>query len=515
MNYYNWGKKGRGRSDSFTGRYFCFLMGLLLVSLSFAAEAAAQDKFVNRETIYSTLQTSGQARIIVRFHTPKITELSAASLAVPVVIPGEKRTQAGIDADQSLAGEIAATVNRVLSALQGKTFAVLRRYETLPLLAMTVSKEALDTLESLTEVEAIFPDKLNFLPPLEVEKISSSKKASIQTEIIEPLLDNTVSIIGATTAWSRGFTGRGWYVAVLDTGIRSSHLFFSGKSLVEACFASGQYAYPPYGDCPNGLNAMTGPGSAAHYSSSYTGYDHGTHVSGIAAGKRADGTLYGIAKEAGIIAVKVFSRYNSSVGAYDSDIIAGLNYVYGLRNTYSIAAVNMSLGGGAYNNQGLCDSENAGVKLPIDNLRASRIATVIATGNDGYCGWISAPACISSAIAVGASTKWDTETMFNNWESTLQDIFAPGQDILSSTGASDVSYARWNGTSMATPHMAGAWAILRQNRPTATVDQILNSVITKGTSVPTLCPSGGSKPRINVNASLFVSISPILELLME
>jgi subtilisin family serine protease len=500
-------------------------MVLLTVFFSFIGKATAQDKVVNRQTILSALQTSGQARIILRFNTPPIAKLAAASLAVPVIIPGEKRTEAGLEADQALAGEISATVNRLLAALQGKSHNVIHRYSSLPLLSLIVSQESLVMLETLKEVEAIFPDKLNFLPPLDVEKIKSSKMMSIQTDIIEPLLDNTVSIIGATTAWSRGFTGGGWYVAILDTGIRRTHQFFLGKTIVEACFASGQYAVPPAGDCPNGQNVMYGTGAAAHHSSFWYGYDHGTHVSGIAAGKRADGTFNGIAKEANIIAVNIFSKiydpsypypYNYSVGAYDSDIIAGLNYIYSVRNIYKIAAVNMSLGGGAYNNQALCDSENAGVKIPIDNLRVARIATVIATGNEGYCGAIAAPACISSAIAVGASTKADTETYFNNWESTLQDLFAPGQDILSSTGASDFSYARWNGTSMATPHVTGAWAILKQNRPYATVDQILLKILEKSPTVTTLCDYVTTKPRIQIDASLVSAgvIAPIFPLLL-
>ena len=72
-----------------------------------------------------------------------------------------------------------------------------------------------------------------------------------------PQLDGTVNLVGAATAWSWGFTGSGWYVAILDTGIRSTHQFFAGKSIVEACFAKGADGVGGAGDCPNGQSTQT------------------------------------------------------------------------------------------------------------------------------------------------------------------------------------------------------------------------------------------------------------------
>jgi subtilisin family serine protease len=445
----------------------------------------------------------------VKFSSSPIEGLSATSRNHKVLIPEEKlapeKIGAAYDADQALSGEIRATGDALMARLPSWAHKVIHRYDTLPLLALSVTKESLDILEARPEVEAIFPDKVNFLPEPIVSNHIGGKGSSLSQEIAQPQLLDTVNIIGASTAWSRGYSGLGWYVAILDTGIRSTHQFFYNKTIVEACFASGQSGS---GDCPNGTNTMYGAGSASHYPSTYSGYDHGTHVSGIAAGHRSDGGLNGIAKDANIIAVKIFSKfydstYGYSVGAWTSDIIQGLNYIYSLRSTYSIAGVNMSLGGGQYSSQSACDLANGATKTAIDNLKAVNIATAIATGNNGWCGSVSSPGCISSAISVGSSTKSDVKSGFSNWDSIMQDLFAPGESIYSSTGGSDSSYQYWSGTSMATPHITGAWAILRQARPTSTVDQLLSALSTNGVSIPTSCSIPvGSKPRIQLDRAL-------------
>jgi subtilisin family serine protease len=139
-------------------------------------------------------------------------------------------------------------------------------------------------------------------------------------------------------------------------------------------------------------------------------------VAGIVAGKATpltinsrNFTISGVAPGAKLIAVQVFSRFDNAefcgssapcVLTYTSDQIAALEYIYSLRNSYAIAAVNMSLGGGGYTAP--CDSSSR--KAIIDQLRGANIATVIASGNNGYTNGISAPACISSAVSVGATT---------------------------------------------------------------------------------------------------------------
>src|SRR5690606_38731297 len=140
--------------------------------------------------------------------------------------------------------------------------------------------------------------------------------------------------------------------------------------------------------------------------------------------------------------------------------------------TTPIASVNLSLGGGVFDNQSNCDSSNASTKTAIDNLRALGIATVIASGNDSSSSGRSSPACISTAVAVGSTTKSNAVSSFSN-SGSLLDLWAPGSSINSSV-IGDGNFSVFSGTSMAAPHVAGAWALAKQKVPDATVPEVLS-----------------------------------------
>jgi subtilisin family serine protease len=188
--------------------------------------------------------------------------------------------------------------------------------------------------------------------------------------------------------------------------------------------------------------------------------------------------LSGVARGSSVIAIQVFSRFSPAqcdgaapcARSYVSDQVAALEYVYALRMTHDIAAVNLSLGGGRYESTGTCDSANRALKAAIDNLREAGVATVIAAGNGGYAKALSSPGCISSAVSVGAVTKDDVIPWWSSSASFLK-LLAPGSAIVSSVPGGD--YAYMSGTSMATPHVAGAFALLHRRDPSATVDAIL------------------------------------------
>ena len=480
-----------------------FYLSIILVLFSIASplQAAAQaQKTLAWDAIPDSAKTaSGSANVIVFFTAGDLDQLQHASRSHKAVTPEEgltpqARTQA-LEADAALTAGINAAGDTILGALDAAQASVQRRFQFVPAMAMRVTPQGLARLQSLPNVVSIEPDVPTPLP----EPVVTTPEAGSASPDSPSVF---TSLIGTSVPWGAGYTGDGWYVAILDTGIRSTHTFFSGKTIVEACFSY-------LANCPNGQTTMYGAGAAAHYPSSYAGWDHGTHVSGIAAGR--DMTTYcGVAKQASILAVNVFSKINDAspwVGSYTSDQIAGLEYVYSLRNTYGIGAVNMSLGSGAYNYP--CNS--ATIKASIDNLAAVNIAVAIASGNDGYTGGISSPSCVSTAVSVGASSSADVEGSFSNYHPTMLDIFAPGVAVTSSTADSDVSFEAWNGTSMATPHVVGAWTLLRQRYPTRSVTQLLGEVQAAGQAVTLKAGdlSGGSVRRIALNTLFPTQANPL------
>ena len=399
----------------------------------------------------------GSARIIVG--------VSGTFAPDPALSHSEAQMQRAAisDAQDSVMSELAA---------KGVSPAGPHRYKYVPYMAMTVDNAGLKALAE------------------------SSGVVSIEEDIPEPALDteswNMVKI-GADTLHASAVTGSDVTIAVLDTGVDKNHPYLSGAVVSEACYSSADDDYGISSLCPHGISETVEAGSAMPYASGMCPgkkCDHGTHVAGIAAGR--NGVIGspgpGVAPQANIIAVQVFSRLpprdcpaaTACVGSFPSDQIKGLERVYELKDTYTIAAVNMSLGGGKYSSAVNCDSVNKSRKAIIDSLRAAGIAPVIASGNDGYCGYVGAPGCISSAISVGATDSSDDVADYSNSASFLS-LLAPGSGITSSVPE---DYTQYSGTSMATPHVAGAWALMRQKYASAGVEDILHAFNATGTSVP-------------------------------
>jgi subtilisin family serine protease len=492
-------------SEMKAGRYRGYLtliimfLAVLLISMpwdSAMGNEIGKTASQEYESLNQKAAAEGRVKVIVKLAVPGIEEKMEASRSFRSVSPGEVFSSDAVQADLALAQAIGSASDSVIQGLAATEYKINHTYSTVPFLAMDVSLEALSALQSMPSVISIIEDRPVMLDdPLESESTSSKIPSTDNTGIASNL-----KLIGVDVAWQKGYTGAGWYVAVLDTGIRADHEMFRGKTIVEACFSEDD-------DCPNQSNEMTGPVSAAHYydySAFYPGYEHGTHVAGIAAGN--SGTVFGVAKDAGIIAVQVFSRldgidkcvrWEKCIHTWPSDQLKGLEYVYSIRGNYSIAAVNMSLGGGAY--YYYCDDDPR--KEAIDNLRAVGIATIIASGNNGFCGAISNPSCVSSSVSVGATDNDDVETWFSNWNQTLVDFFAPGDQIYSATAASSASYGYKSGTSMATPHVAGAWVLMKQAELNGDVTELYNALKDTGGNPTTRC-GAASRPRINVGNAI-------------
>jgi hypothetical protein len=241
-------------------------------------------------------------------------------------------------------------------------------------------------------------------------------------------------------------------------------------------------------------------------------------VAGIAAGlntnQQSGEPPNGVAKNGSIFAIQVFTRFNNAgdcggappcILSWDSDQISALDHVFAninLSGGVKVASANLSLGGGLF--PGTCDG--ASQKPSIDNLRGAGVLTAIAAGNGGETSQISSPGCISTAVTVGSTTKSDVISSFSNMSSFV-DVLAPGSSILSSItivpSSNTTTYAFFNGTSMATPHVAGAIAAIRSACPSATADAIENALKSTGTPITDM-RSGGTqtKPRIRVDLAV-------------
>jgi subtilisin len=398
--------------------------------------------------------------------------------SVPVIVglrtdftPEGRLSGAQVD-DQRAAIESAGEGLR--AELAGTGYQTLREYETVPYVALKLTPEALRAVQG------------------------SPRATTIQEDVAVPVdLADSSPKVQAPTMWANNLTGGGKTIAVLDTGVDRFHPFLGGRVVEEACYSSGS-------DCPNGQKTQTGTGSGAPCTYAAK-CEHGTHVAGIAAGQDPGSVGFsGVARGANIMSVQVFHRATgtdcTNANAKEdpctlssvSDTMAAMQRVYQLRNTHNFAAVNMSLGSGRFTTN--CDSDSR--KAIIDNLRAAGIATVVSAGNEGFADAVGAPACISSAIAVANTTKQDTIAANSNMDRTV-DLLAPGTSITSSIpgGAFDSK----SGTSMAAPHVAGAFALHEEKDPSKNVGDILFDLQAKGTRITDTRPGAtATKSRINI-----------------
>lgn len=381
--------------------------------------------------------------------------------------------------------------DKLLSRLSGEV--VVRRYASIPFMSLSLDANGVE------------------------QAFSNPGVATLEENTDdEEDLDKTTELIGVPFAARLGQTGTQRIVAVLDSGVDSSHAFLSGRVVEEACFSTPSGNGPSF--CPNGAPSQVGPGSAAPCPLADETCGHGTHVAGIVAGR---GSKYnGVAPSGRILAVQVFRQRVCQSGILvvlcaqtsKDDQVAGLEHVLGRRNAgLPIAAVNMSLGGST-SFTGNCDAEEAARKAAIDNLRSLRVATVITAGNDGFVNGLSAPACISTAVSVGATRDDDTVRNSSN-SGPLLSLLAPGTNVDSSvpnvaSACSDAievidgaAFCEKDGTSMAAPHVAGAWALITSARRNFTVADVVRVLRITGLNI-TDTKSGITTPRLQLSQAL-------------
>lgn len=368
--------------------------------------------------------------------------------------------------------EIATTRSALVAALPEGGWRTTAEFKTIPFVALEVDDDALRALERSGFVAGIEEDRVH-----------------------RPMLFQSDRIVEADQSWAEGFEGTGQTIAILDTGVDATQPFLRGRVVSEACFSMVP-------SCPNDSTEQIGVGAGAPCQFD-TDCDHGTHVAGIAAGHGKD--VSGMARGANIIAMQIFSPFCAPEleapclpgSAISSEILA-LERVGELQGQFDIAAVNMSLGGRTFSSRSECDRANAAEKAAIDDLGSRGIAVVVAAGNDGAIDALSEPGCISSVVSVGATDDQDNVAPFSNSVPSLS-LLAPGVDVTSSL--SNGRFEAFSGTSMAAPHVAGAWAMLKQKAPTASVDTVLNTLQATGVTVLDM-RNGFTTQRIRIRHAL-------------
>jgi subtilisin family serine protease len=295
-------------------------------------------------------------------------------------------------------------------------------------------------------------------------------------------LDHSVPQIGAPAAWEAGFTGAGVKVAVLDTGVDQTHPDLADREVAEQNFS----------EAPDNVD----------------NFGHGTHVASIVAGTgaKSGGKYRGVAWGASILDGKVLDDFGSGS---ESGIIAGMQWA--AEQGADIA--NLSLGGG--------DTPEVDPLEEAVNTLSEQFGTlfVIAAGNSGPGeGTLGSPGTADAALTVGAVDDEDQLADFSSRGPRLDgaikpDITAPGVDIAAAKAANgqigdpaDDGYVTLSGTSMATPHVAGAAALIAQQHPDWTGAQLKAALTASAAPNPALSAFQQGSGRVDVAKTLAAAV---------
>ncbi|MFJ2213270.1 S8 family peptidase [Streptomyces sp. NPDC101062] len=224
-------------------------------------------------------------------------------------------------------------------------------------------------------------------------------------------------------------TGKGVTAYIVDSGIETAHPEFAGRASV---------GFDSVGDGQNGQDCQF----------------HGTHVAGTVGGSN-----YGVARDVSLVSVRVLGCDGSGTWA---GVLAGFDWV--AKNAKQPAVMNASIGG----------PRSTAVNAAVNAVADSGVVSVVAAGNENQNACDVSPASASKVVTVGATDKEDRQATFSNWGTCLE-LYAPGVGIISAKLGG--GYNALNGTSMASPHVAGVAALLKEKYPTASPAAVSNWLI--------------------------------------
>ncbi|MGA5096018.1 S8 family serine peptidase [Streptomyces lavendulocolor] len=288
-----------------------------------------------------------------------------------------------------------------------------------------------------------------------VAKVVQNKKFTINATQDNPPSWGLDRVDQADTAGDSKYTypdnaGEGVTAYVIDTGVRVGHKDFEGRAV-------------------SGFDAIDNDNDASD------GNGHGTHVAGTIAG-----AAHGVAKKAKVVAVRVLDDNGSGT---TEQVVAGIDWV--TKNHQGPSVANMSLGGGV----------DPALDAAVSKAIASGVTFAIAAGNESSDAGQSSPARVPEAITVASSTKDDQQSDFSNHGSVV-DVYAPGSDITSAWNDSDEGTKTISGTSMATPHVAGAAAVYLAGHQDATPEQVAKALTDGATADKISNPAQGTPNKL-------------------
>jgi len=349
------------------------------------------------------------------------------------------------------------------------------------------------------------------LTPAQLKALSSSQDGRLlQIALNRPRghlsLATSTNTLNMPVAWNAGYRGQGQNLVIIDSGVRRDHAFFrnadgASRVIYEACFGTngtvGSVHYQSrcpsanaLGDSPLGPQGLAGSAAPVASCSTRSPADchHGTHVSGIAAGRNEPNAglgTQGTAPDGSIVAVQVMSYDAAGVERprlFDADLIAAMEAVAGAMQTGTINpfTVNLSLGGGRFSTS--CPNEVPAVTTAIRNLRDLGVPVVAAAGNDSYFGAIGFPACVPNAIKVSSHTNDGVGNTLSSFSNLPRPSHFAGDPIWLAPGGGNgtsirsalagvQAYGGMSGTSQAAPHIAGLYAAAKSAVPGWRVDE--------------------------------------------
>jgi subtilisin family serine protease len=406
---------------------------------------------------------------------------SGESVRAHVVLRGARPLVADpTDADEkAFKNDVAAAHRELRGALPARGVRVLSEHAYAFGAVIEIDADGLEALKRLPMVQRVYLDGE-----------------------VHAALAQGVPLIGANQLHTSGYTGSGMTIAILDTGINYNHSALGG------CFGPACKVVGGFDFVNNDSNPLDDNG-------------HGTEVAGVAA---ADGVVRGVAYQAKLAALKVLSASGSGSFAFVDN---ALNWVLTNRTTFNIKVVNMSLGDGSQHptsSEAPCNTANTASL--IQSLVNAGVAVTVASGNDAFSNGISFPACVAQATAIGGvyddtlpAVSWcgatcgtivcsDSNIVANKFVCHTNhggtnggplDLLTP--DWRTTTTSINGGTGDFGGTSAASPYAAGAFALMFNVAPTASVATIETNLKSTGVPVTTVQGPAYTYPRIDVNAA--------------